>query len=395
MTVTHSPAPAPDRRSRGSQGPRLFERGPFLDEFEALFTGSLPVPSRCIAIEGPWGSGRTALINAAADLAGRAGCLVLRAKGGDVELHSPFAVLGRLVESADALAAGDEAAQDQARALEGLMRAADRDATQIASRFHRLLLSLRQHAPVLVVIDDADRADPETLAALQFLVRRLDHQQIWLVVSARPLHPGVGLRPIDGLLTEPDTRQFFLDPLHAESVEAILAGFFEDQPDPWFVTACTEATGGSPFLLKALLPSLRRSNITPTADMAGTVEQVRSPKIAQFVLSQLAQLPTGATELLQACAILGEGADPSMARQLAGVDAASSERSAEAAEHRELLLSGRPFRFTAPLIRWAVYHDIGRARRSELHVSRRPAPRGPRCRRRRRRCTPPGHRAGR
>ncbi len=366
--MTHSPAP--ERRSRGSQGPRLFERGPFLDEFEALFTRSLPVASRCIAIEGPWGSGRTALINAAADVAGRAGCLVLRAKGGDVELHSPFAVLGRLVESADALSADDKAARDQARTLEGLLGEGEgHDATHIASFFHRLVLSLRRTAPVLLAIDDADRADPETLATLQFLVRRLEHQQIWLVVSARPLHPGVGLRPIDGLLTEPDTRQFLLDPLHAGSVEAILAGFFEEQPDPLFVMACTTATGGSPFLLKALLPSLRRGGIIPTADAAGSVVPVRSPKIAQFVLRQLAQLPVDATDLLQACAILGEDADPTLARQLAGVDAGTAERSAEAAEQRELLLPGRPFRFTAPLIRWAIYHDIPRSNRSELHAA--------------------------
>ena len=80
--VTEAPAPTPDRRSGGQHGPRLFERGQFLDELDALFSQSLAVPSRCIAVEGPWGSGRTALLNAAADLAGLAGCLVLRTAGG-------------------------------------------------------------------------------------------------------------------------------------------------------------------------------------------------------------------------------------------------------------------------------------------------------------------------
>jgi DNA-binding CsgD family transcriptional regulator len=385
MAMSDSPAPAPDRRSRGHRGPRLFERGAFLDEFEAIFSGSLPVPSRCIAIEGSWGSGRTALINAAADLASRSECIVLRAKGGTLEEHTPFAVLGRLVESAEVRAEHHEDIRERAVALDGLL--ADRRAVaagerpahrspaesrpsddhRIASLFHRILVSLRQVAPVLVVIDDADQADPETLAALQYLVRRLEHQQIWLVVSARPLHAGVGLRPIDGLLTEPDTRQFILEPLHQSSVEAVVAGLFEVRPDPEFVQACTEATGGSPFLLKALLPALLRGGVVPTAHMAASLHLVRAPKITQFVLTRLAQLPPAATDLLQAAALLGEAADPGVARQLARMDALTADQSAAGAEQMELLLPGRPLRFTSPVIRWAVYHDIPAVRRSELH----------------------------
>jgi DNA-binding CsgD family transcriptional regulator len=281
-------------------------------------------------------------------------------------------VLGRLVEAAGGLRAGDPAAGAQAHTLGGLLTdrgTSGADPGLLASHFHRLVLSLRQTAPVLLAIDDADRSDPETLDALQYLVRRLEHQQIWLVVSARPLHPGTGLRPIDGLLTEPDTRQFVLDPLQPESVERILAGFFEEQPDPEFVAACAEATGGSPFLLKALLPALLRAEVTPTGDAAGSIEQVRSPKITQFVLGRMAGLPDGGTELLSACAVLGGDADPSVTRQLAGIEPGPAEWITDAAEQLELLQAGRPLRFSTPLIRWAVYHAIPRARRSGLHAA--------------------------
>ncbi len=381
MTLTDSPASAPDRRSRAHRGPRLFERGAILDEFEAIFSRSLAVPSSCIAIEGSRGSGRTALVNAAADVAARVDCLVLRAKGGVVEQQKPFAVLGRLIESAEAIAvaAGDEDGVERARSLELLL--ADQsisfddsagprrepDDHQTASRFHRLVLALRQTAPVLLAIDDADYADPETLAVLQFLVRRLEHQQIWLVVTARPLQAGVGLRPVDGLLTEHDVRQFTLEPLQDASVEAVLAGFFGVRPDPEFVHACTEATGGSPFLLKALLPSLLRASVAPTAAMAPSVEQIRASKITQSVLGRLAQLPVAATELLRAAAILGAEADLTVTRQLADMDAVAAEQAADDAEQIELIESVRPFRFTSPLFRWAVYHDIPTARRSQLH----------------------------
>ncbi len=381
MTLTDSPASAPDRRSRTHRGPRLFERSAILDEFEAIFSRSLAVPSSCIAIEGSRGSGRTALLNAAADVATRVDCLVLRAKGGVVEQQKPFAVLGRLIESAEAMAAaaGNDEGVERARSLESLLAEQagpdddpirprrEPDDHQTASLFHRLVLTLRQTAPVLLAIDDADLGDPETLAVLQFLIRRLEHQQIWLVVTARPLLAGVGLRPVDGLLTEHDVRQFILEPLHDASVEAVLAGFFGVRPDPEFVHTCTEATGGSPFLLKALLPSLLRASVAPTAAMASSVEQIRASKITQSVLGRLAQLPAAATDLLRAAAVLGAEADPTLTRQLAAIDALAAEQAADDAEQIELIESGRPFRFTSPLFRWAVYQDIPTARRSQLH----------------------------
>jgi DNA-binding CsgD family transcriptional regulator len=364
-----SPPPT-DRRSRGEVGPRLLERSQFLRELEAIFSLSLKVPSRCIAIEGPSGSGRTALVNAACGAASNAGCLVLRARGGEVEKQTPFAVLHKFVESAAAYPAGTKVTLEQAEAIEALIgngEVARQDPNEISPLFYSLVIALRELGPVLLAVDDADLSDRATLAVLQYMVRRLENQQIWLLVSARPLHPGVGLRPVDWLLAEPETRQFMLEPLRTESVRMMLAGFFGEEPDPGFVTACCEATGGTPLFLKALLSSLGHRRVLPTADMAGRIERVPAPKITQFVLSRLALLPVAASDLLQACAILGDRADPTVARLLAKIDALAAERAADAAAQVELLRPGRPMTFSSPLIRWAIYYDIPTARRSQFH----------------------------
>ncbi len=121
VVVSQLTPPPTDRRSRTLIGPRLLERSQFLTELEAIFNRSLNVPSRCIAIEGPWGSGRTALVNAACGLATHAGCLVLRARGGEVEKRTPFGVLRRFVESAATHMNGSEAPSDQAAAIEALI----------------------------------------------------------------------------------------------------------------------------------------------------------------------------------------------------------------------------------------------------------------------------------
>ncbi len=362
--------PLTDRRARAGAGPRLFERGPCLAELEAIFSRALQVPSRCIAVEGTWGSGRTALVNAACDAAGRSECLVLRARGGTVERQVPFSVLGKLVESAAGLAASTSVSAE-ALALQGLLRAEPGvrlDPADVGPLFHSLVMSLRSLGPVLLAVDDADLADRETLAVLEYLVRRLDNQQVWLLVTARPLHPGEGLRPVDGLLTDSETRQFILEPLHEDSVRMMLAGFFGEHPDEEFVVACARATGGIPLFLKTLLPCLSRWQVRPVAAMAARVERVPAPKFTQLVLGRLAQLPVAATDLLQACAVLGDGAEPNVARQLAKIDGLAAERAADAAGHMELLESGRPYAFRSPLIRWAVYYDIPTARRSQLHA---------------------------
>ncbi len=372
VVVVSQLTPQPtDRRSRTLIGPRLLERSQFLTELEAIFSQSLDVPSRCIAIEGPWGSGRTALVNAACGLAAHAGCLVLRARGGDVEKRTPFGVLRRFVESAATHMSGSDAPLEHATAIEALIGTADaarRDPNEIGPMFYSLIIALREIGPVLLAVDDADLADRETLAVLQYVVRRLESQQIWLLVSARPLHPGVGLRPIESLLTEPEIRQFTLEPLRPESVWMMLAAFFGEDPDPGFVAACYDATGGTPIFLKALLSALGHRRVQPTADMAGLVERIPSPKITQFVLSRLAHLSVAASDLLQACAILGDKADSSVARQLAKIDALAAERAADEAAQMELVRPGRPITFTSPLIRWAIYHDIPTARRSQFHA---------------------------
>ncbi len=371
MAISDLTTPATDRRSTSESGPRLLEREPLLREFEAIFTRTLQVPSRCIAIEGPWGSGRTALVNAACEVAGNAECVVLRARGGDVEKQIPFSVLGKLVESAVASAGENQAASRQANSLWERLASSEtdrHDPAEVSHLFHTLVLSLRATAPVLLAVDDADLADRETLATLRYMVRRLENQQVWLLVSARPLHPGEGVRPVDGLLTDPETRQFILEPLQYDSVALMLSGFFGQEPDPAFVTACVKATLGMPLFVKTLLPCLTRHDVRPVADMAGLVERVPAPKITQFVLARLAQLPVAASDLLQACAILGDGADPTVARTLAKIDPLAAERAADAAAHMELFRPGRPFAFSSPLIRWAIYRDIPTARRSHLHA---------------------------
>jgi DNA-binding CsgD family transcriptional regulator len=360
-----------DRRALPSTANRLLEREKYLGELMAIFDRTLQVPSRCIVVEGAWGSGRTAMINAGCDLAGQAGCVVLRARGGEDEAAYPLAVLRRFVDGAAIRTDGTDETRRLAGAINKLLNAGQSrgaDLEEINPLFHALVLALRQIGPLLLAIDDADESDRQTMAVLQYLVRRLENQQIWVLLSAHPFHPGVGLRPVDAFLTDPETRQFVLESLHSDSVAALLTDYFSHEPDAEFATAFFGATEGVPLFVNALLSSLGRMRILPSAEYAAQITSVPTPKIAQLVLGRLSLHPGEVSNLLQACAVLGEDPDLSVIRDLAELDPADAEMAADAAVRMELLRPGRPLRFASPLIRQSIYQDTPAPRRSELHA---------------------------
>ena len=372
VAMTETSNPAAERRRSGYCGRlRLLERDHIVREFEAIFSRKLSVPSTCIVVEGPWGSGRTALMNSAYDAGRHAGAMVLPARGSEIEKRNPYAVLGRFLESASERVDGAPDPAELARLIAAVneeMHSYPHDSTRVGALFYSVVIALRELGPVLLAVDDADLADRESMAVLQHVAHRLEDREIWLLVSTRPRYPGMGLRPVDGLLSEPGARLFTLEPLHAESVGAILADYFGQEPEPALVDVCCEATGGKPFFLSALLSALGNKRVRPTAELAERFKRLPAPRITQIVLGRLSVLPVAASDLLLATAVLGDGADPGTARDLAKIDALAAERAADAAAQAELLEPGRPFTFTSPLIRWAIYHDIPTARRSQLHA---------------------------
>jgi len=309
-------------------------------------------------------------MNAACAEGTRVSCIVLRARGGEGDRKSPFAILDALVDSAASYVRSMDQAFRQTKAVAVLvekLRAGHLEVRERSSLFYSLIVALRDIGPVVLAIDDADMADQEAVGILQQVVRRLENQQIWLLVAAGQHHSGVGLRPVDSILTEPGTRHFVLGRLQAESVRAMLADYFCEEPDPTFVAACCELTGGTPLFLTALLPAFSDQQIFPSAAMVGRVERVTTPRITQLILSRLARLPVAAADLMQATAILGDRADSMIVCQLAKIDVVAAERAADAAAQMELLSPGHPYSFRVPLIRWSILEDIPSGRRSRLH----------------------------
>src|SRR5262249_55522622 len=121
-----------------------------------------------------------------------------------------------------------------------------------------LTINLADAQPVLVAVDDAHLADVASLRWLIYLARRLTGVQLALVMATRPAEPGPVQELVDELLVIPEVAVVHPGGLSEQATTLLAAESLAAQPDPTFVAACHQATGGNPFLLLELFGELER-----------------------------------------------------------------------------------------------------------------------------------------
>src|SRR5690242_6830030 len=157
------------------EGP-LIERDAELDVLHDAVNGLAKGAGRVVVIDGSAGLGKSALVEHAATIAERAGCLIRRAAPGPQERQFAFGVVRALLETPLVDALEPERAQllDGAGAaagallLDGAMPAGD-DVTPIAHSIFWLCSRLAQRRPLALLIDDAQWSDRQSLEVLSYL----------------------------------------------------------------------------------------------------------------------------------------------------------------------------------------------------------------------------------
>lgn len=200
---------------------------------------------RLVLLRGATGTGRTALLEAAAEQAEQAGMRVLRSRCSPDHTSVPFGAVFQLLAHGPGFdsAAGEE--PDPPGTPPHLGRPA---------RLWRLLRSYADDAPLLVAVDDVHLADESSRRWLVEAVRRIDRLPVLMVVTERSqydIDP-----PADGLvhtLSPALVRTRTLAPLSADSAaELVRSALGRPAPAEW-VDDCVRAGAGSPLLLRALL----------------------------------------------------------------------------------------------------------------------------------------------
>src|SRR4051794_1832865 len=356
----------------------LLERERELEQLDRLAEEACSGLGRLVLVEGPPGIGKTRLLGGVRVHAREREMVVLSARASELDREFPFGVVRQLFEPP--LASADD--EQRAKLLHGAAglaapllgggspRRETAGADPSFAHFHALywlVANLTEEAAAALVIDDVHWADASSLRFLEFLVPRLEELPVLVALATRPPEPGSDTRSIDALATDPLAHVLHPAPLSDPGVAALVAAELGDSADPRFSSACHDATGGNPFLLRELLRELATEGIAPSAEQAPHVHQLAPPTVARAVLLRLARLGDDATALARAVAVLGDGAPLRRVSPMAGLPEERTGELAATLAQSDILAADRPLAFAHPVLRSAVYADIDPGERGDAH----------------------------
>jgi DNA-binding CsgD family transcriptional regulator len=366
--------------NEGHAAGRLLEREAELGALWSALADALEGKGRTFAVIGPPGIGKTSLLNALGERGRGTAATVCTASGSEFEQGFPFAIARQLVGPA----LGGLGARARAKALTGAATLGgsaiglDGDEPLEAERgeslfgaihgLYWLAANLAEREPLVLVIDDAQWADTESLRWVSYLGRRVDELPILIALGVRAAEPGTDWSQVEAMIRDSGAAIMRPRPLSEPAIEGMIAERLRSAPDSSFLRACRSATGGNPFLLDQLLVSLARDAVTPIDSEADRVAELGPPTVARAALERVGRLGQAATRLAKALAILGDGSEVELARALAELDPPQAQEAADALVGAAVVERQLPMRFVHPLVRAAIHNDIPPAERAVGHA---------------------------
>jgi predicted ATPase len=309
-----------------------------LSEIAASVEAAISGQPRLLWVEGTAGSGKTTLLRRATD-AFPEGVVTRRAIADELATGVTYELVAQL------------GAADCASPF-----AASQKLLDVWSR-------LQESGPVVVVIEDVHWADPPSVAAVISAIKRLDQDQVAVIVTSR-------VPPDDGwdrlIRDEQRCRRLVLASFDPDEVLTLaLQGGIELNRRQ--AERLRRHTGGHPIWVRTLLREL-----TATELQAPDGELPAPRSLASAVTAHLASLPPPARDLAAALAVINQEVTLTVAGRVAGtgspIEALEHLQATGFVRHRTGQ-NGALVEFSHPLYRQAVYEDLSPTRRRDFHRS--------------------------
>ncbi|WP_329549493.1 AAA family ATPase [Streptomyces sp. NBC_01356] len=327
------------------------------------------------------GLGKTTLLAEVRRRAAVKGCTVLSARGGDQEQRVAFHVARQLLQPQLAGAAESEiraslgswyAIVGPALGLCAPAEGAPPDQQGLRDGLDWVLTHLAvQRAPMVLVLDDAHWADPESLSWLAAFAPRAEELPLLLVVAYRPEELPDHAEAFRGLPGRAGQRPIDLEPLSAAAVARLVREDLGTQADDAFCRECWAVTAGSPFEAVELTAKVRDRGLTPTEAGAHLLRDLAAAVKGSGLIARLERLGTSTVRFAWACAVLGTEIHPMLAAAVAGLGSEEAADAADALRGARILTgpvtAGGTLEFVHPLIATAVYRAIPGGVRVALH----------------------------
>ncbi|MEU3787232.1 AAA family ATPase [Streptomyces sp900129855] len=332
----------------------LLEREAGLATVAAEATRACSGSGRLVLLKGATGTGRSALLEAAARHAAAQGMQVLRVRC-STEPLAPLTAVCQLLSDRPELAypvldTADAGSADPAAHRER------------ATRLWRALLTWTEEAPLFMAIDDVHLADSTSRGWLVEAARLVERLPVLLVATERSQYDvGLPAPGLDRALSPGVVRTHTLAPLRASaSARLVRAAVGSAVPDAW-VDDMVRAGAGSPLFLRALLDDLRGQGPT-AAGLPESCAALYSGAFPAAVSWWLECAGAGSAEVARALAVVNgpdgghEDGDGGLLAAMTDSDPSRVRGWLTAMTHLGLLrpdAEGRP-RYAHPLLRDAV-----------------------------------------
>ena len=354
----------------------LLERDTELGALEDL-VGSGDSGGVLMAIEGPPGIGKTALMAEAKSRGNEAGMRVLSGRGSELERSFSFGVVRQLFEPllvslseeerADALAGAAALAEPLFNPEQLDVETGADSSLATLHGLYWLSANLAARRPLLLAIDDLHWCDLPSLRWLAYLLPRMEGLALSVIAGLRPAEAGEDPGLLDQIVADPLATVIRPAPLSLEGTVQFLRESLSPTADDAFCAACHEETGGNPLLLRELVHAIAVEGVVPTEGNVPRLRELEARAGSRAVSLRLAWLPPEATALAKAVAVLGDDADPRQAAELAELDERAASEAVAALVRVDVLRSQRPLGFVHPLIRAAVYDSLTQLEREGGH----------------------------
>jgi len=352
----------------------LLEREAELARVAALLDAVQAGSGRLLTIEGEAGAGKTALLEAAASLAGERGMRVLRARGGEFERDFPYGVMRQLFEP---LLADESARKELLTGSAGLAAPVFEPANSIQEGnplavqhgLYWLAADLAAAAPTVLLVDDAQWADMASLHALAYGGRRFEGLPVLLALTVRSGEPGAHEPPLDELRGEQIAETIEPPPLSTGAAARLIANEIGAEPSDEFAVACRDSTAGNPFLLVELLRALGPDSAGEVSgEGTNRLAEIAAGGISRSILTRLARLGEHSVAVARAVAVLEPNAEARLVGDLCELPPKAVAEACELLIRARLLSDSRPVSFVHPLVREAVLSEVPAPRRGADHA---------------------------
>ena len=213
--------------------------------------------------------------------------------------------------------------------------------------FDRAVSELAGDRPVVIGVDDVHFADEQSLRCLVYVIRRIEHAPV-MVVLTESSHEGELSALHAETLHLAYCHRVMPAPLTAGGIAEVLAERLGDKPDHDVAEFCAGTSGGSPLLLDALIEDHKNRAAVPNSPVPG-------PWFRHAVLRSLHRGTPEMLAVARAVAVLGDSATPALIGDMVGADA-MTVRWATLGLQAAGLLSGLGFRHGAA--RLAALADV-------------------------------------